>query len=274
MPHGNRRRGRCRLVPSRSSVRSIADGLQARRRRSDTGCRGTTAGAADDVTTTTTPPIINACTTARSALSAKNSRKTKMTPALTNRTDPQRVGITPSAPWMRSVRAVSRSVRWSRYLSKAACSEGERGSVVPRLRKIGDPQGLAHRRASPTPSAATRDARRRARNRRARRTPACASAAGRNWAVSNCCATSPRLRLGAAARGVEALEGEEDDEARAAPRSRSRSRRTRPPHGRRPRSSRPPAHAGASAAWRRPRQRSPRPRRRRGRGQAHRPARQ
>ena len=66
--------------------------------------------------TTATLPIIVACTTARSPLSAKKSMKTKMIPAVRNRTIQSGVGITPSAPWVRSARALSRSVRWSSHL--------------------------------------------------------------------------------------------------------------------------------------------------------------
>ena len=65
-----------------------------------------------------------------------------MTPALTNTTAHSAVGITPSAPWMRSERAVSRSVRWSRYFAYATCSELERGCVAPRLRKTATPHGF------------------------------------------------------------------------------------------------------------------------------------
>jgi hypothetical protein len=93
------------------------------------------------------PPIITPCTAARSPLSANISRNTNTAAALTNSTAHNAAGITPSAPWMRSPRAVSRSARWSRYLEKAACSDGERGSAVPRLRKTATPQGLG---ASPS----------------------------------------------------------------------------------------------------------------------------
>ena len=48
--------------------------------------------------TIATPPIIVACTTARSALSAKNSMNTKMIAALRSKTIQSGIGITPSAP--------------------------------------------------------------------------------------------------------------------------------------------------------------------------------
>ena len=49
----------------------------------------------------------NACTNARSPLSAKNSMKTKMRPALKNRTIHSGAGITPMAPGIRSAPAWS-----------------------------------------------------------------------------------------------------------------------------------------------------------------------
>ena len=54
---------------------------------------------------------------ARSPLSAKNSRNTKMRPALKNRTIHSGVGITPTAPWIRSLRACSRWDVWSSHSS-------------------------------------------------------------------------------------------------------------------------------------------------------------
>ena len=51
-----------------------------------------------DVITSATPPIIVACTTARSALSAKNIMNTKIAIALKNSTIHSGSGITPSAP--------------------------------------------------------------------------------------------------------------------------------------------------------------------------------
>ena len=101
-----------------------------RRRRSDTGCRGTRAGAASTLITTATPPIIVAWTTARSPLSAKKSMKTKMIPAERNSTIQSGTGITPSAPCVRSLRADWRSVVWSSHLPYAACSEADFGSTA------------------------------------------------------------------------------------------------------------------------------------------------
>ena len=69
-----------------------------------------------EVITTATLPIMVACTIARSPLSAKKSIKTPMIPALRNSTIQSGVGITPSAPCVRSARALSRSVRWSSHL--------------------------------------------------------------------------------------------------------------------------------------------------------------
>ncbi len=59
--------------------------------------------------TAITEPTIMAWTTARSALSAKNSMKTKITAVMKNRTTHRLPGMTPTAPWMRSDRACSRS---------------------------------------------------------------------------------------------------------------------------------------------------------------------
>ncbi len=67
--------------------------------------------------TATTVPMSNAWTTARSPLSAKNSMNTKMRPALKNSTSHSGVGITPTAPWIRSLRASSRADVWSSHLS-------------------------------------------------------------------------------------------------------------------------------------------------------------
>ena len=77
-----------------------------------------------------TPPIIVAWTKARSPLSAKKSMKTKMIPAERNSTIQSGTGITPSAPWVRSVRAVWRSVVWSSHLPYAACSDAAFGSIA------------------------------------------------------------------------------------------------------------------------------------------------
>ena len=65
--------------------------------------------------TAMTPPIIVACTTRRSALSAKNSMNTKIMPALRKSTIQSGVGMTPSAPCVRSERASSLSERSSSH---------------------------------------------------------------------------------------------------------------------------------------------------------------
>ena len=59
--------------------------------------------------TDVTDPIIMACVNGPSPLSAKNSMYTKITPEMKNSTIQSGVGITPTAPWMRSLRAASRS---------------------------------------------------------------------------------------------------------------------------------------------------------------------
>ena len=63
------------------------------------------------VITATTVPMSSAWTSARSPLSAKNNMNTKIRPALKNSTTHSGVGITPTAPWMRSLRASSRAER-------------------------------------------------------------------------------------------------------------------------------------------------------------------
>ena len=77
-----------------------------------------------DEITIATPPIIVACTNARSALSAKYSMNTKMITALSTSTIQSGTGITPSAPWVRSARASSRSERSSSHFAYAVCSDG------------------------------------------------------------------------------------------------------------------------------------------------------
>ena len=62
-------------------------------------------------------PMSIAWTTARSPLSAKNSMKTKISAALKNSTSHNGVGITPTAPWIRSLRASSRVDVWASHLS-------------------------------------------------------------------------------------------------------------------------------------------------------------
>ena len=98
---------------------------------------------------TATPPIIVACTTAGSPLSAKKSMYPSRITALTKSTSHNGVGITPSAPWMRSARASSRSERSSRYFAKAACADAERGSVARKLTSRALPHRFGPSRSVP-----------------------------------------------------------------------------------------------------------------------------
>src|SRR4051812_18121138 len=84
-------------------------------------------------TMTATPRIIIACTTAPSPLSAKKSIYASRITALRKSTIHNGVGITPSAPCVRSARASSRSERSSRYFERAACADAERGSVTRKV---------------------------------------------------------------------------------------------------------------------------------------------
>ena len=70
-----------------------------------------------EVITATTVPMSMPWTTARSPLSAKNNMNTKIRPALKNRTSHSGEGITPTAPWIRSLRAASRAEVWSSHKS-------------------------------------------------------------------------------------------------------------------------------------------------------------
>ena len=72
--------------------------------------------------TDATDPISSACVTARSPRSAKKSMKTKITHEMRPSTTQSGVGMTPTAPWMRSARALSRSKVWSSHLSWAVSS--------------------------------------------------------------------------------------------------------------------------------------------------------
>ena len=65
--------------------------------------------------TVATDPINTACVTAPSPRSAKNSMKTKITTEMKSSTTHSGVGITPTAPWIRSIRAASRSEVWSSH---------------------------------------------------------------------------------------------------------------------------------------------------------------
>ena len=62
-----------------------------------------------------TDPINTACVAAPSPLSAKNSMNTKTTPEMRTSTTHSGVGMTPAAPWIRSIRAASRSDVWSSH---------------------------------------------------------------------------------------------------------------------------------------------------------------
>ena len=88
-----------------------------------------------------TEPISIAWALARSPLSAKKSMNPKMTIAIRSSTNQSGPGITPTAPWMRSMRAASRSAVWSSHWSYADCSELARGSVVFRVGKARPPIG-------------------------------------------------------------------------------------------------------------------------------------
>ena len=165
-----------------------------------------------EVITIATPPIIVACTTARSALSAKNSMNTKMITALRSSTIHSGSGIIPSAPCVRSARASSRSGArraishrpLARRLTVARPSwrcGTSRGpgvlGVAERARLHGRPLAVDDR-----PRVANEFA----------QEASHAQGGGRSGAVSNCSRDDLRLRLGAASGGVEALEGQEDDE--------------------------------------------------------------
>ena len=136
-----------------------------------------------------------------------------MIPAERNSTIQSGTGITPSAPWVRSERAdlaVGRLVEplavrrlLGRCLRLDALQRLEHRDA-PRVDQV---RGVAGAHLRPL---AVR--RRCGRNRRAHPTAAARAAAGRSCAVWNCWATTCRLVLGAGARGVVALEGEEDDE--------------------------------------------------------------
>ena len=67
--------------------------------------------------TDVTDPISIAWVNRPSPLSAKNSMKTKMTAEMKNRTIQSGVGMTPLAPWMRSLRACCRAMVWSIHRS-------------------------------------------------------------------------------------------------------------------------------------------------------------
>ena len=82
------------------------------------------------------------CVTARSPLSAKKSMKTKITPEMKKSTIQSGVGITPTAPWVRSMRAASRADVCSSHLSKADCSLAVSGSTPRTVSKSSTPQGL------------------------------------------------------------------------------------------------------------------------------------
>ena len=66
-----------------------------------------------ETTTVVTEPINTPCVTAPSPESAKNSMNTKTTTEMRSSTIHSGSGITPTAPWIRSIRAASRSDVWS-----------------------------------------------------------------------------------------------------------------------------------------------------------------
>ena len=90
---------------------------------------------------------------APSPLSAKNSMKTKMTTEMTNSTTQSGPGMTPTAPWTRSIRAASRSSVWSSHFPYAASSLAVRGWTVLMVWKSSTPHGLM---ASPSVPASAR----------------------------------------------------------------------------------------------------------------------
>ena len=92
--------------------------------------------------TAVTEPISIACALARSPRSAKNSMKAKMISEIRISTNQSGPGITPTAPWIRSLRASSRSAVWSSHWSYADCSAFDSGDVVLRVRKRAAAQGL------------------------------------------------------------------------------------------------------------------------------------
>jgi hypothetical protein len=96
-----------------------------------------------DVVTIATAPIIDAWTKAGSALSAKSSMNRKRTSALMKSTIQSGGGITPSAPCVRSARAVSRSERWSNHFEYAACSDADLGSTACIVLNIARAHGFA-----------------------------------------------------------------------------------------------------------------------------------
>ena len=67
--------------------------------------------------TATTDPTSMAWAYHRSPLSANSGMKEKITPEMKKRTAHSEIGITPTAPWIRSWRACSRSAFRSSHLS-------------------------------------------------------------------------------------------------------------------------------------------------------------
>ena len=120
--------------------------------------------------------------------------------------------MTPTAPWIRSLRAASRSDVWSRNLPKAASWAGVRGSMVSAVWKIRTPHGLM---SSPSVPASARGHSAWITERAvadelagevARRRPS------QELGGLDLLPHDQRLLLGARPRLVVALEGEEDDE--------------------------------------------------------------
>ena len=165
-----------------------------------------------DVITTATPPIIVACTTARSALSAKNSMNPKMMRALKSSTIHNGTGITPSAPWVRSAPRVLAGgtlvepFRVGRLLGGGSWLDGPEGAKrghAPGIDRVAEgtrlhlrPLLVDHR-----PRVADEFARKAGTRRD-----------GEELGRLELLRDDLRLRLGAGSRGVEALERKEDDE--------------------------------------------------------------
>ena len=195
------------------SVRSIATGCRPPT-PSWNGLSSRLSSSSIAVMTATTVPISSACTTARSPLSAKNSMYTTISPDVKNSTSHSGVGITPTAPWIRSLRAVLPGRRLAqppvvgRLLGRGPRLDGpQRAEHLdgPRVELLAEravlhplPLHAGHR-----PGVADQLAGQLARG--------CGDA--KNCAVSTCCATMQRLGLRAGPGRVVAGERQEHHEA-------------------------------------------------------------
>ena len=191
--------------------------------------------------TATTDPISSACTFARSPLSAKKSMKTKMTPEMKKSTTHSGVGITPTAPWIRSLRAASRSDVCVEPLAVRGLLGGRLRLVrLERAEQRDAPRvDLVAQRAVLHPRPRLVDDVARVADELARQLVA--DPGRQELGRLDLLRERERLGLRARPRRVVARECEEDDEPEQDGESRSRARRTRPRRGRRRRSSRRPA---------------------------------